>query len=62
MEYSKEFLERLREEIILDEGCVLEVYKDHLGYFTVGVGHLIRPSDEEWGHRLCPFRHHGRGG
>jgi lysozyme len=49
MEYSKEFLERLREEIISDEGCVLEVYKDHLGYYTVGVGHLIRPSDEEWG-------------
>ena len=49
MEYSKEFLERLRKEIIADEGCVLEVYKDHLGYFTVGVGHLIRPSDEEWG-------------
>ena len=49
MEYSKTFLERLREEIIADEGCVLEVYKDHLGYFTVGVGHLILPSDEEWG-------------
>ena len=49
MEYNKKFLERLREEIISDEGCVLEVYKDHLGYFTVGVGHLIRPSDEEWG-------------
>ena len=48
MEYSREFLERLREEIISDEGCVLEVYKDHLGYYTVGVGHLIRPSDEEW--------------
>ena len=48
MEYSRKFLERLREEIISDEGCVLEVYKDHLGYYTVGVGHLIRPSDEEW--------------
>ena len=48
MEYSREFLERLRKEIIADEGCVLEVYKDHLGYYTVGVGHLILPSDEEW--------------
>ena len=28
---------------------VLKVYKDHLGYRTVGVGHLIIPSDEEWG-------------
>ena len=49
MEYSKAFRERLREELIADEGCVLEVYKDHLGYFTVGVGHLILPADEEWG-------------
>jgi len=49
VEYSKAFRERLREELIADEGCVLEVYKDHLGYFTVGVGHLILPSDEEWG-------------
>ena len=49
MEYSKAFRERLREELIADEGCVLEVYKDHLGYYTVGVGHLIIPSDEEWG-------------
>ena len=48
MEYSRAFRERLREEIIADEGCVLEVYKDHLGYYTVGVGHLILPSDEEW--------------
>ena len=48
MEYSRKFLERLREEIIADEGCVLEVYKDHLGYYTVGVGHLVLPSDEEW--------------
>jgi lysozyme len=48
VEYSRAFRERLREEIIADEGCVLEVYKDHLGYYTVGVGHLILPSDEEW--------------
>ena len=48
MEYSRAFRERLREELIADEGCVLEVYKDHLGYYTVGVGHLILPSDEEW--------------
>ena len=41
MDYSKEFRVRLKEEIISDEGCVLKVYRDHLGYFTVGVGHLI---------------------
>ena len=49
MEYSKEFRQRLREEIIADEGQVLEVYLDHLGYPTVGVGHLILESDEEYG-------------
>ena len=49
MQYSKEFRIRLKEEIISDEGSVLKVYRDHLGYFTVGVGHLILPSDEEWG-------------
>ncbi len=49
MEYSNEFRTRLKEEIIADEGVVLKVYRDHLGYFTVGIGHLIIPSDEEWG-------------
>ena len=49
MEYSKEFRKRLREEIIADEGQVLKVYLDHLGYPTVGVGHLILESDEEYG-------------
>ena len=49
MEYSKEFRQRLREEIIADEGKVLKVYLDHLGYPTVGVGHLILESDEEYG-------------
>ena len=48
MEYSKEFRIRLKEEITSDEGCVLEVYKDHLGYPTVGVGHLILETDEEY--------------
>tara|TARA_B100000131_G_scaffold181405_1_gene175078 strand:+ start:3648 stop:4121 length:474 start_codon:yes stop_codon:yes gene_type:complete len=49
MEYSKEFRKRLREEIIADEGQVLKVYLDHLGYPTVGVGHLILETDEEYG-------------
>ena len=48
MEYSTKFLNRLREEIIADEGCVLRVYKDHLGYDTVGVGHLVLKTDEEY--------------
>ena len=42
-------LEQLSAEIEADEGCVLEVYLDHLGYPTVGVGHLVLESDEEYG-------------
>ena len=49
MDYNKEFKKRLTEEIIADEGEVLKVYKDHLGYPTVGVGHLIRKTDDEYG-------------
>ena len=49
MEYSTEFRVRLKEEITADEGKVLEIYKDHLGYPTVGVGHLILEGDEEFG-------------
>ena len=49
MEYSTEFRVRLKEDITADEGKVLEIYKDHLGYPTVGVGHLILEGDEEFG-------------
>jgi lysozyme len=49
MEYSKEFMVRLKEEITSDEGVKLEVYLDHLGYPTVGVGHLIKDTDIEHG-------------
>ena len=40
---------KLMEELKYDEGCVNEVYKDHLGYATFGVGHLIKKSDPEFG-------------
>ena len=39
---------KLEEELKLDEGCVYEVYEDHLGYPTFGVGHLITEKDPEW--------------
>ena len=42
-------LEQLREEIAEDEGVKLEIYLDHLGLPTVGIGHLIRESDDEYG-------------
>ena len=39
----------MTEEIKADEGVVNEVYLDHLGLPTVGVGHLIREHDPEYG-------------
>ena len=41
--------EILKEEIKRHEGEVLEIYKDSLGYLTLGVGHLIREDDEDYG-------------
>jgi len=41
--------EKLYEEIKADEGEVLEVYLDHLGYPTIGIGHLVTEKDEEFG-------------
>ena len=37
------------EQLKIDEGVVYEIYNDHLGYPTFGVGHLILESDEEFG-------------
>lgn len=34
----------LEDMLIYDEGRVLKVYWDHLGYPTVGIGHLIIPQ------------------
>ena len=39
----------LMKELMLDEGYKQEVYLDHLGYPTFGVGHLITKNDEEHG-------------
>ena len=41
--------EILKQEIKRHEGEVLEIYKDSLGYLTLGVGHLIREDDAEYG-------------
>ena len=40
---------QLREELANDEGCKYEVYLDHLGYPTFGIGHLITDDDPECG-------------
>ena len=42
-------LEKLREQLEIDEGVKYEVYKDHLGYPTFGIGHLITSHDPENG-------------
>ena len=45
-------LEQLREQLEIDEGCVYEIYNDHLGYATFGIGHLVTESDPENGQEL----------
>ena len=37
------------EQLKIDEGVVNEVYLDHLGYPTFGVGHLVLDTDPEHG-------------
>ena len=40
--------EAVYNQLKIDEGIVCEIYLDHLGYKTFGVGHLVRESDPEW--------------
>ena len=40
-------IDELRTQLIIDEGQVNEVYLDHLGYPTMGIGHLIIEGDPE---------------
>ena len=42
-------IDQLREEIAYDEGSVNEIYLDHLGLPTFGIGHLVLDSDPEYG-------------
>jgi len=42
-------LNRLREDLETDEGVKYEIYLDHLGYPTFGIGHLVREADPEHG-------------
>ena len=42
-------IDKLREEITYDEGVKYEVYLDHLGLPTFGIGHLIIEGDPEYG-------------
>jgi lysozyme len=40
---------QLREQLKIDEGVKYEIYKDHLGYDTFGIGHLVVKEDAEFG-------------
>ena len=42
-------IQQLREQLKIDEGVKYEIYLDHLGYPTFGIGHLIVEADEEHG-------------
>ena len=41
--------DKLREELAEDEGCKFEIYLDHLGLTTFGIGHLVVEGDPEHG-------------
>jgi lysozyme len=41
--------EAVFEQLKIDEGVEYEIYKDHLGYPTFGVGHLVLETDPENG-------------
>lgn len=42
-------INKLRKQLEIDEGVIYEIYKDHLGYPTFGIGHLILENDPEHG-------------
>ena len=50
----------LMKELIMDEGYKYEIYLDHLGYPTLGVGHLITGKDEEYGQEVGTIVHDER--
>ena len=49
---SPEARNRVYEQLKIDEGVVYEIYLDHLGYPTLGVGHLIVEGDLEHGQEV----------
>lgn len=45
---TREMLDEVAEELKVHEGVVYEIYLDHLGFKTFGVGHLVRIGDPEY--------------
>ena len=48
-------IEKLREELETDEGRIDEIYTDHLGYPTFGIGHLVVEHDAEYGKEIGTY-------
>tara|TARA_R110000772_G_scaffold107704_1_gene210281 strand:+ start:3876 stop:4328 length:453 start_codon:yes stop_codon:yes gene_type:complete len=48
---NKESKRNVYEQLKKDEGVKYEIYADHLGYLTFGVGHLVLMEDEEYAKR-----------
>ena len=42
-------LESLKKQLEIDEGVKYDIYNDHLGYPTFGIGHLVTKTDPESG-------------
>ena len=42
-------IDKLRRDLEIDEGVIHEIYLDHLGYPTFGIGHLVTKDDSEYG-------------
>jgi len=42
-------VDNVRKQLEVDEGVVYEIYKDHLGFLTFGIGHLVLDTDPEYG-------------
>ena len=45
-------IEKLRKQLEIDEGIKHDIYLDHLGYPTFGIGHLITSDDPESGQEV----------
>tara|TARA_R100000479_G_scaffold118821_1_gene60700 strand:- start:104 stop:550 length:447 start_codon:yes stop_codon:yes gene_type:complete len=45
-------VDQLRMELEYDEGCKFEIYLDHLGLATFGIGHLVTVDDLEYGEEV----------
>ena len=45
-------IQELRKQLEIDEGVKYEIYLDHLGYPTFGIGHLVLETDNEHGQNV----------